>query len=641
MLERFRGTEDRAFVSDQTHVGSQIAVYRIDGLIGRGGMSVVYLAHDLRLGRKVALKLLPAQLAEDKRFRDRFLRESRIAASIDHPNIVPIYDADEADGVLYIAMRYVEGTDLHHLIRERGPLGTTGVVRIITQVASALDAAHANGLVHRDVKPANVLLTANDHVYLSDFGLTKRALSVSGLTRTGELVGTIDYIAPEQIKGDVVDARADVYSLGCIVYECLTAQAPYPREMDVGVLWAHVEDPPPSVTAVRPDLNHEVDGVVERAMAKDPRVRTSSAGAVAAELRSAVGLRAPTPTAERAHTRTTVMPPRRIAVVAAFVAAVLALSVVVLRLGSGDRQASVVVSPDSVGRIDADTLEFDASVPVGKDPTGVVVAANSVWVINEADQTIERISAETGQELSTKSSLGTPTGIAWGEGSIWITNGFGNAEGVPQVVRIDPTDDRVQRAFDTPGGKGIAVAFGSVWVSDQNRDRVLRYDPRTGALDARIQLPEGSLPMGLSVGSGAATGIWVVNELGGTVSRIDPTTDDVAQTFQVPAPTSVGGNDEGVWVSSSANDAIVRFDPTSGTTIQTLSLTAGDGIPNAPGAVLVTPARIWVTSSVDPRVVWIDPATNSVGGSLRVRGIADALALDTTTGDVWVTVRSS
>lgn len=147
--------------------------------------------------------------------------------------------------------------------------------------------------------------------------------------------------------------------------------------------------------------------------------------------------------------------------------------------------------------------------------------------------------------------------------------------------------------------------------------------------------------MGLSVGSGAATGIWVVNELGGTVSRIDPTTDDVAQTFQVPAPTSVGGNDEGVWVSSSANDAIVRFDPTSGTTIQTLSLTAGDGIPNAPGAVLVTPARIWVTSSVDPRVVWIDPATNSVGGSLRVRGIADALALDTTTGDVWVTVRSS
>ncbi|HEX5949966.1 MAG TPA: serine/threonine-protein kinase, partial [Actinomycetota bacterium] len=166
---------------EDTRVGTEIAGYRIDQVIGRGGMSVVYLAEHLRLGRRVALKVLAPQLAENQKFRDRFLRESKLAASIDHPNIVPIYDADEADGTLYIAMRYVEGTDLHRLLRDEGRLEPVRASRIVTQIAAALDVAHANGLVHRDVKPGNALLTAEDHVYLSDFGLTKRALSVSGL----------------------------------------------------------------------------------------------------------------------------------------------------------------------------------------------------------------------------------------------------------------------------------------------------------------------------------------------------------------------------------------------------------------------------------------------------------------------------
>ena len=202
-------------MAEDTRVGTELAGYRIERVIGRGGMSVVYLAEHVRLGRKVALKLLAPELAESERFRDRFLRESKLAASIDHPNIVPIYDADEADGVLFIAMRYVEGSDLKEAIRIRGPARRRRTPAIVGQIASALDAAHARGLVHRDVKPANVLLTPDDHVYVSDFGLTKRAVSVSGLTETGQLIGTIDYVAPEQIKGDAVDQRADVYSLGC------------------------------------------------------------------------------------------------------------------------------------------------------------------------------------------------------------------------------------------------------------------------------------------------------------------------------------------------------------------------------------------------------------------------------------------
>jgi len=278
---------------EDTRIGTEVAGYRLQSQIGRGGMSVVYLAEHLRLGRKVALKLLSPELAENEKFRERFLRESQIAASLDHPNIVPIYDADETDGVLYIAMRYVEGTDLRKLIHSEGPLEPVRTSTIVGQIADALDTAHEHGLVHRDIKPANVLLTPQDHVYVSDFGLTKRALSVSGLTQTGQLVGTIDYVAPEQIKGDPVDRRADVYSLGCIVYEALTGKLPYERDLEVAILWAHVQEPPPKVTDVRADLPEELEDVVAHAMAKDPEERAPTAGTVATELRAALGLEAP------------------------------------------------------------------------------------------------------------------------------------------------------------------------------------------------------------------------------------------------------------------------------------------------------------------------------------------------------------
>jgi serine/threonine protein kinase len=254
-------------------------------------MSVVYRADNVRLGNKIALKVLTPELSEDDAFRERFVRESRVAASINHPNIIPIYDAGGAEGLLYIVMRYVEGADLKALLRREGPLHVTRACMLISQVGGALHAAHQNGLIHRDIKPGNILIERIDdgiqvleHVYLADFGLTKHAQSRSGLTHTGQFVGTVDYVAPEQIEGRPVDKRADVYSLGCVLFECLTGVVPYHKESDVAVLWAHVQEPCPAISTLRSDLPAGMDEVVERAMAKSPEDRYQTAAEFVADL---------------------------------------------------------------------------------------------------------------------------------------------------------------------------------------------------------------------------------------------------------------------------------------------------------------------------------------------------------------------
>src|SRR5436190_14504635 len=192
-------------------------------------MGVVYRAIQIGLDRNVALKVITPQYASDEEFRERFKRESRLAASIEHPNVIPIYEAGESDGVLFLSMRYVDGTDLKSVLEREGTLEPRRAARIVAQVAEALDAAHAAGLVHRDIKPANILMASGDHVYLTDFGLTKRASSESALTKTGQMVGTVDYVAPEQVEGGRVDARTDVYSLGCVLYHLLTGRVPYDK----------------------------------------------------------------------------------------------------------------------------------------------------------------------------------------------------------------------------------------------------------------------------------------------------------------------------------------------------------------------------------------------------------------------------
>jgi WD40 repeat protein len=267
-------------VSEDPRLGTELAGYRIESLLGWGGMSVVYLAEDLRLKRRVALKLLAASLAEDGAFRDGFLRESELAASIDHPNIVPIYEAGTTEDLLFIAMRYVEGRDLKERLR-RGRLDPRDAIGILAQVASALDAAHAHGLVHRDVKPSNVLLDTgarpdgSDHVYLTDFGLTRRVSEATGIGHD-HLMGTPDYVAPEQIAGEEIDGRADLYSLGCVLYECLVGQPPFRRDSDLAVVFAHLEAEPPAPSAARPELPSGLDAVIARALAKEPAERYPS-----------------------------------------------------------------------------------------------------------------------------------------------------------------------------------------------------------------------------------------------------------------------------------------------------------------------------------------------------------------------------
>jgi tRNA A-37 threonylcarbamoyl transferase component Bud32 len=275
-------------------VGTEVAGYRVEAFISRGGMAVVYRAHDRRLGRRVALKLLAPELSQDERFQQRFLRESRLAASLDHPNIIPIYEAGESRGLLYIVMRYVEGSDLQAVLDQDGPLPLPRLASILSQVGAALDAAHARGLVHRDVKPGNILIASGagredpDHVYLTDFGLTKRSSSVSGLTTTGHFIGTMDYIAPEQIGSKPVDARTDIYSLGCVLYQCLTGDPPFDRDDEAALLWAHLVERPPPVSGRRPGVPPGVDAVVAKAMAKAPEDRHGSCRELVAEFQAAV-----------------------------------------------------------------------------------------------------------------------------------------------------------------------------------------------------------------------------------------------------------------------------------------------------------------------------------------------------------------
>jgi hypothetical protein len=284
-------------------IGSIVAGHRIDALVARGGMGVVYRVTHLSLGTERALKLIAPELAADEQFRARFRREWRTAASIDHPHVIPIHDAGEANGHLYIAMRYVPGTDLRQLITERGALGAELAARLISQVSSALDAAHDRGLIHRDIKPANILIEGVDgepHAYLTDFGLTKQAGSSLQLTGTGHWLGTVDYVAPEQAEGKPVDARTDIYGLGCVLFQAITGEVPYPRNNDVAKIWAHVNDPPPSPTKAVPELPRAMDDVVQRAMAKDPDRRYQSAGDFGRATLAAAGGEATKPAPRRA-----------------------------------------------------------------------------------------------------------------------------------------------------------------------------------------------------------------------------------------------------------------------------------------------------------------------------------------------------
>jgi serine/threonine protein kinase/streptogramin lyase len=613
-------------VSADPRIGSELLGYRIEALLGRGGMSVVYRAEDLRLKRKVALKLIAPELAENERFHERFLRESELAASLDHASIVPIYGAGELEGQLYIAMRYVEGGDLKALLRSG--IEPSRALDLLAQVADALDAAHEAGLVHRDVKPGNVLLDARDHCYLADFGLTRQVSSQSGFTATGEIVGTIDYVAPEVIEGKALDARSDLYSFGCLLCECLSGEPPFHRDSEFAVLWAHVNEAPPRLSQRKPGLGTQIDTVLTKALAKDARRRYGSARELVEAARRAL----PEPAPQQPRRRRRLL----LALVALAAAAVLA-AVLPLVLTGGDggpsTRSTLVPLVDSVQRIDPTTNRLVATIPNGPHSFGrLVVARGALWIARE--NTVIRVDPSSGRMTATiPVSAGDVSagvgGLAFdGQGTLWAVSygeltrinadtakirelgGFGvfvsegNSLDVvvagPGSVWLDNVTARgnflrydalSQQATPFSAGSGtpiaMALGFGSLWVSEFNPGQLLRVrtDATNGVL-ARIQVPFDPAPGGLAAGRG---GIWLTNPAGGRLLRIDPNTNRIAQRIRVGRyPTAVASGLGAVWVANNEDGTVSRVDPRRGRVVTTIR------VGPHPTAVAVGAGGVWV-----------------------------------------------
>jgi hypothetical protein len=354
-------------MASRVTTGTVITGFRVQSLIGAGAMGSVYLAEDTRTGEQVALKVLASQLAEDERFQQRFVRESELVAALDHPHVVPVVSSGEVDGMLFLAMARIEGSDLRAVLQREGRLEPERAVRLVAQIAGALDAAHAAGLVHRDVKPANILIgngPGGEHAYICDFGLARHASSVSSLTGDRGFVGTIDYVPPEQIAGGTIDARTDVYSLGCVLFECLAGARPFERETDLSVIFAHLNEPPPPISERRPELPAAFDGVFARALAKTPDDRYPTCGALAAAVNAA--LRGQAPGTRKAGRR------RLLIGAAALVAAagVASGTYIATRGGSSHAPPAVIASPPKISQTAIDGAKLGLSAAAYKKRFG-------------------------------------------------------------------------------------------------------------------------------------------------------------------------------------------------------------------------------------------------------------------------------
>ena len=602
-----------------------IADYCIEDVAGEGGMGVVYRATQVGLERRVALKLITPDLGDDEEFRERFKRESKMAASIEHPHVIPVYEAGEADGRLFISMRYIEGTDLRTMIIEQGRVEPARASRILTQVASALDAAHARGLVHRDIKPGNVLIASEgdaDHAFLTDFGLTKQSGSQSGLTQTGTWVGTLDYIAPEQIMGGHVDARSDVYALGCVLFHMLTGKVPYQRDSDVAKLWSHMNDPPPRLSEVAPQLTKELDLVIGRAMAKDPDDRYPSATDFARAV-------------EAALEGTAVAQPERS--VAKGAAAPSRASTTLRGEGEGRARASSRVGPFAAGALatallgglvlaaagafsggddeatDSSRLANAISVsPITVDnPSGIAIGDGKVWVSSYERDRLTPIDEQTGRRGKALETGDGPAGLAVGGGSLWISQtSAGN------IGRLDLGLGRLVGSptpLSSGDGDVIEVGEGAVWASNTSEEdpEVGRIDPRTGKLTKRIPIREGS-EGDIAVGEG---GVWVVNRERSSITYIDPRRAEVEG-----APVIVGRPVEdfagevavcagAVWATSPEDDTVSRIDPRSRRVVEAIKVRSGVG-----GDLAVGLGYVWVIDD-SSFLVRVDPATNAQAGN--------------------------
>jgi YVTN family beta-propeller protein len=614
--------------------GTTVAGYQIETLIGRGGMGAVYRAREEALGRKVALKVIAPELAQDERFRERFLRESRIAASLDHPHIVPIFQAGDEDGALFLAMRYVEGTDLGKLLQKEGALDPARAISILEQVAEALDAAHEKGLVHRDVKPSNVLIAVaagKEHCYLADFGLTKRTGSLSGVSAPGDVVGTLEYVAPEQITGDEVDGRADLYSLACVLYECLTGQPPFPRATDVALLWAHVHEEPQRPSEVRPELPKAIDGVLARALSKEPGRRFETAGELVAAARSSLGL-----------VETAAVPSSSLRwAVPSAVLALVAVAGFLLTRGSAGLS---VVSPNSVAVIDPASNELVTEVPVGIDPESIATGAGGVWIANVEDQTVSRIDpADVAARPRTIPVGGYPSDLTVSGGTVWV------ALGAPaKAVRINPDQNRAASSISAlgdgaacgPPQASIAIGAGAVWLTCKQPE-LGRLDLRTDhgrrvGYEADLVTSSSSvLPVFADIAFGLES-LWIVDSATNSVIEVDPVV--IRRQRSLPAgqdPRAVAVSADSLWVANFKDDTVTRLQILArGQTPVITQITVGAG----PIDVAVGEGGVWVANSLDGTVTRIDPESGEVEATIEIGNEPQRIAAGE--GSVWVTVRA-
>jgi DNA-binding beta-propeller fold protein YncE/predicted Ser/Thr protein kinase len=641
-------------LDSELQVGDVFAGHRIIGIAGRGGMGVVYRAEQLDLERPVALKLIATPLARDDAFRERFVRESRAAAAIDHPNVIPVYSAGEDAGRLYLAMRLVDGEDLRTLVQRDGPMSPHGAAEVIAQVGSALDAAHARGLVHRDIKPANVLLDG-DHAYLTDFGLTKRLTGETTMTGSGRWVGTLGYIAPEQIRGEPVDARADVYALGCLLFYILTGVAPYRRDSDEATLYAHLNDAAPDARALVPEVPAALADVVQRALAKDPDDRFPSAGDLGRAALAAVG-DLPAPGPERvvargaaapggAYDDETVVPGgaggrtatptaptalapgggpgaaagakrggaggvRRWIGPVLSLAAGAALVVAAVLLLSGGNGADTSSKTTGTTTTPAGVATARAAKPVAVDPrpNGIAYARGRVWVTSVRTGRLTGIPANGDgkvRRLKLPWSSGT-TSVAAGFGSLWVTNGRQS-----RLVRIDPVSGKVQGDRLLGSGEAVVVAAGegAVWVG---RRAVKSTDPPSSVIKV---LPGGGqtkvIPFG-EEGIGALTTgggyVWVPNRRRNRLSRIDPSTGARRSTTIGLGQHRVAFGEGQVWVTNYDEGTVSQNN-------RSLSNAATNPLNvRGPLGIAFSQHTVWVASNLDDTVVRLDARTGKPVG---------------------------
>ncbi len=618
--------------------GTLFAGHRIEGVAGRGGMGVVYSATHLALDHTVALKIIAPVLARDEVFRRRFETESRAAVSIRHPNVVQVHHAGEEDGRLFVTMDLIEGSDLRDVIDHEGRIEPRRAVAIIAQVASALDAAHGRGLVHRDIKPGNILIERRDgeeHAYLTDFGLTKRIEASTDITASGGFVGSLDYVAPEQIRGERVDARTDLYALGCVLYEALAGRVPFERQEEkVAKIYAHLQRQPPPLREAAPDLPPELDAVVTRVLEKEPERRFPSAGDFARAADAALtgmpvsqpersvgkGAAAPARAVDDAEAPTMTITDeprprwRRLPMVLAALLALAAAAIVAWMLvpGDGDGDGGAGRGRDERARV------VGEPIPVGGAPVQVAANDRGVWVGSLGEGRVYRIDP-AGEQATPEAGVGEPEGIALGFGSVWAASRAGN-----DLVRIDSETGETTRIAVGPDPGGVLVGRNHVWVAVGGSDQVVRIDPETN--DELARVPVGLSPYGVA----ANGGLWVTNRDGNSVSLVRPEGAVQQTTF------AVGGDPKGivvdfgrVWIANAGDD-----------TVTTIDLEGGQGIGppirvgDKPRGMAAGFGSIWVTNGGDRSASRIDPDTGEVVQELDVGRRPQGVA--TGAGSVWV-----